>query len=142
MVVYTVLLLVGALVATLALSTIRPASVGITRMQGAPYFVTDEALRNQFLVRLVNKRDTPQRFVLDVQGAPADLIRTGFTSTVVVDPMDEIVSPLVLQVPRRSYEGPFHLTVQVSDEARSYTLTRKIEFVGPDPALLREEEQP
>jgi polyferredoxin len=142
MVVYTVLLLVGALVATLALSTIRPASVGITRMQGAPYFVTDEALRNQFLVRLVNKRDTPQRFVLDVQGAPPDLIRTGFTSTVVVDPMDEIVSPLVLQVPRRSYEGPFHLTVQVSDEARSYTLTRKIEFVGPDPALLREEEQP
>ena len=139
---YTLLLLVGVLVGTLALTTIRPASVGVTRMQGAPYFVTEEALRNQFLVRLVNKRDVPQHFILWLEGAPPELVQTGFTSVITVDPMDEIVSPLVLQVPRSTYEGSFHVTVRVADDARSYTLTRQLEFVGPDPRLLREEEQP
>jgi polyferredoxin len=139
---YTLLLLVGAVVGALALMTIRPASVGVTRMQGAPYFVTDEALRNQFLVRLVNKRDVPQHFILWLDDAPPELVQTGFTSVVTVAPMDEIVSPLVLQVPRASYEGSFHVTVRVADDARSYTLTRQLEFVGPDPRLLRGEEQP
>ncbi|MEY4940159.1 MAG: hypothetical protein RIQ93_1894, partial [Verrucomicrobiota bacterium] len=36
---YGALLLVGALVATWALSTVRPANLGVTRMTGAPYIV-------------------------------------------------------------------------------------------------------
>jgi cytochrome c oxidase accessory protein FixG len=139
-VVYTVLALVGAAVATAALSTLKPASMGVTRLQGAPYFVTAETVRNQFLVRLVNKRPEAQRFVVTVVADRAGVVQTGFTSAVELDAMGESVAPLVLQVPRRQYEGPFEMVVQVSDEAGTYRLQRKIEFVGPDPALLREEE--
>ena len=137
--VYLTLLVIGAAVATFAASTIRPASLGVTRMQGAPYFVATESLRNQFLVRLVNKRDSEQKFVLTLPDAPAGLIQTGFSTAVTVGPMGELVTPLVLQVPRATYSGRFHLTVEVRDEAGSFTLKREIEFVGPDPALLREE---
>lgn len=138
--VYTALLLAGAIVATIAISRVRPASFGVTRMPGAPYYVSTESVRNQFLVRLVNKLDTEQSFVLDLDGAPADLQRTGFEGPVVLKPLGENVVPLVLQVPRASYDGKFHFTVRVQDDARSYTLDQEVEFVGPDPALLREDE--
>ena len=53
---YGLLLLVGASVATWALTTVRPANFGVTRMTGAPYVIDAAAVRNQFLVRIVNKR--------------------------------------------------------------------------------------
>ena len=140
MLVYIILLLAGAAAAALALARVRPASFGVTRLPGAPYYVSGDAIRNQFLIRLVNKRDEAQRFVLDLAGAPAALQRTGFEAPVSLPPLGETVVPLVLQVPRADYTGKFHLNVRVQDEARSFGLAREIEFVGPDPALLREEE--
>lgn len=139
--VYAALLFVGAAVATWALSTIKPASVGVTRMSGAPYYVDTEFVRNQFLVRLVNKRDVAVRFTVALPRSPEALVKTGFDAPVEVGPLGELVSPLVVRLPRAAYNGVFHLDVVVSDEAGSVKLERQIEFVGPDPRLLREEER-
>jgi cytochrome c oxidase accessory protein FixG len=139
--VYALLLLVGAGVATWALSTVRPANAGVTRMAGAPYFVDEHHVRNQFLVRLVNKRDVPVRFTLTLPGSPPSMLRTGFEQPVEVAPLGELVSPLVVRLPREQFRGVFHLDVVISDEEGSFTLSRGMEFVGPDPELLREEER-
>lgn len=139
--VYAVLLLAGGAVASWAFSTVKPASFGVTRLQGAPYFVDEHAVRNQFLVRLVNKSGTPARLVVRLAGAPDELVQTGFEAPVDVAPMAEMVSPLVLQMPRRKYEGAFKLRVEARDEAGTFVLGRAIEFVGPDAALLRAEER-
>jgi cytochrome c oxidase accessory protein FixG len=136
---YSVLLLVGMTVATIALSTVRPASLSVTRIVGAPYIVNDEGVRNQFLVRVVNKHDDPESFSLVLAEGPAGLQVTGFTDTVEIGPLGETVLPLVLQMPRSDYTGKFHLRVMVHDAERSYTLEREIEFIGPDPKLLRED---
>ncbi|MCF3650331.1 cytochrome c oxidase accessory protein CcoG [Synoicihabitans lomoniglobus] len=136
---YSILLLVGMSVATFAISTVRPASFGVTRIPGAPYIVSDTAVRNQFLVRVVNKRDTNQSFTLELRDGPASLERTGFTETIELSALGEKVVPLVLQVPRSNYDGRFHLLVVLRDEAGSYTVEREVEFVGPDPKLLRED---
>lgn len=138
---YGVLLLVGASVAAWALSTVRPANLGITRIIGAPYIVSADFVRNQFLVRVVNKRNEPARFVLKVNRAPADLRQTGLTSAVEVPPLGEIVQPLVLQLPRAGYTGPFELEVRIQDEAGKFHLERTVEFLGPEARLLREEEE-
>ena len=61
---YGMLLLIGASVATWALSTVRPANFGVTRMTGAPYVIDAVSVRNQFLVRIVNKRNEPARFLV------------------------------------------------------------------------------
>jgi cytochrome c oxidase accessory protein FixG len=137
--VYAGLLAVGAIVAAWALSTVRPANLGITRLTGAPYFVTAEAVRNQFLVRLVNKRDTPARFVITLPDAPAALVRTGLEGTVELAPLAEDVRTLILQMPRARYAGTFELTVHVTDEARTFSLEKTLRFVGPDPELLKED---
>ena len=137
--IYGVLLVIGASVAIWALSTVRPANFGVTRMTGSPYIVDDTSVRNQFLVRLVNKRNEPVRFVLHVKDAPAGLRKIGFDSAIEVGALGESVHPLVLQQLRASYAGPFHFEVRVEDAAGTFHLERAAEFLGPDPRLLQEE---
>jgi cytochrome c oxidase accessory protein FixG len=136
---YTLLLAVGAGVASWALSTIHTANLSITRMIGAPYFVTTDAVRNQFLVRIVNKRDVPARFVITLPDAPAALHRTGMDGDVELAALAEDVRPLILQMPRGNYTGDFSLTVHLSDEAGTFVLERVVRFVGPDHLLLEAE---
>lgn len=137
---YFVLLVVGAGVAAWALTTVRPANLGVTRMTGAPYIIDTTMVRNQFLVRIVNKRNTPARFIVRLENAPADVRRIGLDQPVEIAPLGEVVQPLVLQQPRASYTGPFHFEVRVDDAAGKFHLERKVDFLGPEARLLREEE--
>jgi polyferredoxin len=138
---YAVLLAIGSTAATLAFLTVRPAAFGVTRMLGAAYFFDAGAVRNQFLVRLVNKRETPQRFVVTLQDAPAGVVQAGFEQPVELAGMAEEVRPLVILTPRNAYTGSFLFRVTVHDEADTYQLAREIEFLGPDPQLLREADE-
>ncbi len=135
---YGVLLAVGAAVATFAFSTVKPANFLVYRTGGAAYFVGPDEVRNQFLVRLVNKRTVPATFSVEAEGLPAGLRSSGFAAPVTLAPMAESVSPLVLVASRKDYRGPFKFTVRVRDAARTFTLAREVEFMGPDARLLEE----
>lgn len=139
-VLYAILLCIGAGVAAWAVSTIKPANFGVTRMIGAPYIIDGGFVRNQFLVRLVNKRNRPVRFTLAVEDAPAHLRQSGFAEAIEVAALGETATPLILQQPRQDYRGPFHFTVRVQDERGTFHLERKVDFLGPEARLLREEE--
>ena len=138
---YSVLLAAGAGVALWAVSTIRSANLEVTRITGAPYIVSEDAVRNQFLVRVINKRNAPARFVVEVNHAPAALRQSGLTAAVEVAALGEIVRPLVLQLPRVNYTGPFSFEIRVKDEAGNFHLERNVEFLGPEARLLRETEE-
>lgn len=140
-VLYGVLMLVGATVATFAFATVRPMNFLVYRMSGAAYFVGPAEVRNQFMVRLVNKRAVPATFTVTTAGLPAWVRQTGFGTPVTVEPLAETVSPLVLLADRKDYTGPFKFTVKVQDAGRAFTLAREVEFIGPDARLLREEEE-
>lgn len=137
---YGTLLLIGAGVAAWALSTVRPAAIGVTRMTGAPYIVDATTVRNQFLVRIVNKQAEPKRFVVYLKQAPAGTHQIGFETPVEVLPLGEWVQPFILQQDRAAYTGPFEGVVVVEDVRGTFHLERKVEFLGPEPRLLREEE--
>ncbi len=137
---YFALLLVGAAVATFAISTIKPANFLVVRMTGAPYFVDPATVRNQFFVRVVNKRTVPASFTVKLDRLPAGVQQSGFMTTVEIPPLGEINQPLVLQQNRSVYTGPFEFEVRVADTAGTFHLERRIEFLGPEARLLREEE--
>jgi cytochrome c oxidase accessory protein FixG len=139
--IYGILLLVGSGVATWALSTVHPESLGVTRMTGAPYFVDSATVRNQFFVRIVNKRTEPARFALRLEQAPAGLRQTGLTDTIEIPPLGEIVEPLILQMARGAYQGPFTIRASLQPVAGGRSIERQVEFLGPDVRLLREEEE-
>ncbi len=134
---YAILLAAGAGAAAWAFSTVRPAELGVIRLGGAPYFVDAEIVRNQFLVRLVNKRDVPVSFRVVAEGE--GLRQIGFEENVTLAPLAEEVRPLIVGVPRAGYAGPFHFTVVARPEGGGYELRRKADFTGPDAELLREE---
>jgi polyferredoxin len=140
-IVYFVLLLVGVAVATFAFSTVKPASFLVYRMTGAAYFVDREDVRNQFMVRLLNKRSEPAELIVSTEGVPVSVKQVGFEAPVTLAAQAEQASPLVLVVDRKTYAGPFHFTVRVEDAAHTFQLSRVVEFIGPDPRLLREEEE-
>ena len=136
---YFALLLAGAAVGSWALTTVRPASFGVTRMTGAPYIVDGATVRNQFLVRVVNKRNVPARFRIELPGAPSGLRRTGLEDELEVAPLGEVVRPLVLQQGRADYRGRFHLRVELRDAAGTFRLSREVEFLGPEAGVRRGE---
>ncbi len=136
---YGFLLAVGAAVAGWAMSTIRPAALGVTRMTGAPYFVDAGTVRNQFLVRLINKRTEPVSFKVEVKAGDA-VHQVGLTEPVTVPPLGEEVRPLIVQIARSDYAGPFKFKLEVEDTRDTVELGREVEFLGPDASLLRQEE--
>ncbi|MDD3179375.1 MAG: cytochrome c oxidase accessory protein CcoG [Opitutaceae bacterium] len=138
--VYAALLLAGAVVAGYAFSTVKPAGLSVVRITGAPYFVDAASVRNQFFVRIVNKRPAAVGFSVTVEAAMPGLTRLGLTEPVAVAGLQELVAPLVLVVARPQYAGPFPFTVRVRDAGGTFTLERRGEFLGPEARLLREEE--
>ena len=137
---YFVLMLAGASAASFAFSTVKPANFLVYRMSGAAYFVTPGEVRNQFMVRLVNKHSAPATFVVTAADLPGQVRQSGFTAPVTLGALEESVSPLVLAVDRKDYHGPFKFTVRVQDSDRTFTLAREVEFMGPDARLLEEED--
>ncbi len=137
---YFLLLLVGAGVASWALSTVKPANFAVTRMIGAPYIVDASTVRNQFLVRIVNKRNASASFRLHVAQPPVGFAQIGMNGPIEIGPLGELVQPLILQETRGTYQGPFHFKVIVEDVAATFRLEREVEFLGPEVRLLREEE--
>jgi len=136
MILYTVLLLAGIGVASWALSTVRPAAMSVTRMVGAPFYLDTQGVRNQFMLRIVNKQTEAVRFIVEVDELPDGVVRSGFEGLVEVAPLGEIVQPLVLSQPRERYEGQFHFIVRLSDDRNSFKLSKEAEFVGPEAKLL------
>lgn len=138
--VYFGLFMVGVGVSTWALSTIRPASLGVTRMQGAPYYVDATYVRNQFMVRLVNKRNEPVSFTVTLVQGPAGTETKGFDEAITIGPLGEELRPLIVQVARKVYTGNARLQLRMTDGSGEYELLKGIEFLGPSPALLKEDE--
>lgn len=139
-IVYGVLLLIGAAVATFALSTVRPASFSVVRMGGSVYFVDRDSVRNQFMVRVLNKRTEAVQFAVSAEGLPVGARLSALNAQLTVPSMAEQLSPLVLVVDRRDYAGPFEFTVRVQDKSGRYNVARRVEFLGPDARLLKEED--
>jgi polyferredoxin len=139
-VLYSILLCAGIGVASWALSTVRPAAMSVTRMIGSPFFLDAESVRNQFMVRIVNKQGAPVTFEVEIDDVPRGVTRTGFEQPVEVPALGEIVQPLVLRQSRGDYQGQFHVDIEVRDQRRSFELKRRVEFVGPEADLLHAED--
>lgn len=135
---YAVLLLAGAGAASWGISTFRPATLGVTRMIGAPYYVDGSAVRDQFFVRIINKRTEPVSFYVDLKGVPADVRQVGLTGPIEIPPLGEVINPLVLEQPISSFNGSFPFSVSLRDASGPLRLERSMEFLGPDVRTLRD----
>lgn len=128
---YTGLLAIGAIAMLFGLSTLKPATVSLLRMQGAPYFFDGTSLRNQFLLRVVNKRNRSETYRIEFVNAPASLRAAGVDEVLAVPALGEQIRPIALTLPRADFRDEIPLLVRIVDSEGKSVGERSITFLGP-----------
>lgn len=126
---YTFLLVLGAVVMTLSLSTFKSATVTLVRAIGAPYYLTEEGVRNQYLLRVFNKQTHPMTFNLRVAKGPTSLKTSGLEHSIEIPPLGEVKVNLTAVMPKGTYTGPFSFEVETVSE--KFSNTQALPFLGP-----------
>jgi cytochrome c oxidase accessory protein FixG len=136
-VLYTLLLVLGAGAFLLSVSRLSSMNASAVRMIGAPFYVADGILRNQFLIRVINKHNSPSTYRLEIVGGmPPQLNVAGFVERLQLPALGEEQKTLVLSMPESAFTEPFKLQVKVTDEVHGDTITTRVmEFLGPDSKL-------
>jgi cytochrome c oxidase accessory protein FixG len=135
---YTVLAALGLAAFGFSLSTLTPVRVLTKRMPGAPFFTGDGLVRNQFSLRLINKRHEISRCRLELVQAPNGMRMLGAEGAVEVPPLGEVEKPVIVTIPRGQYTGKTQITILIREQRdRGTTITQKVEFLGPDPRFFQ-----
>jgi cytochrome c oxidase accessory protein FixG len=134
---YTFMLLAGITAFFVASRSLSPMSASLVRMQGASYFVQDGVVRNQFTIRVINKRNREGTFRITLDGQlPADIQVSGNEQVLTLAPMQENQRTLIISVPVKSFHDGILFKARITDtETNDSVLTRGIELLGPDPRL-------
>ena len=130
--VYTAMLLAGVVAFSLALSSLKPFTGTVQRMQGAPFYQQDGMVRNQFLMRLTNKRAEPTRLIIDIDGTGLPLTWNRGEGVFELAAREERMVPLMVSLPADQFPGRFPLTIQIENAANGHQLTITVPFLGPD----------
>jgi len=127
---YTGLALLGAAALTLEASTLKFATVSLTRITGIPYVTENGTVRNQFLLRILNKRNAPVVFHIEIAGAPKSLHLSGAEEGIPVRALGEETRPIVLTLPRADLKSELPLVFKIiSDDGM--TVEKTATFLGP-----------
>lgn len=137
-IVYCLMLALGASMLGFALTKVHDVDMVATRMRGMPYFVDEEAVRNQFQLRLLTKRNVPTTFTVDLKDAPEWLRTSGFDKPITVKAQGEKQVSFVLFVPKDDYTGTIEVTIRTRSEPGGTVIERKVDFLGPDPRMFTE----
>ncbi len=135
---YTFILLVWISGFGAAVSRISPLRASVVRMGGASFYVDNGVIRNQFQLRIINKRNATSTYKMELVGdVPKSLTVIGLDQTIELAPMEEDQKTLVLTMPQADYQKRFKFTIKVVDSARGDSSeTRVMEYLGPDPRAV------
>ncbi len=127
---YTVLLLLGVGVFSIFLKNHKPFEATVLRLSGAPYVLQEGVVRNQYLLHVVNKTPSENKFNVLVSLPPEARL---------IDPVKEInlksfedrKIPLFVEIPRDRFTYEFSVEVTTSLVGSPLTVTSRIPFLGP-----------
>ncbi|MDR2982144.1 MAG: cytochrome c oxidase accessory protein CcoG [Puniceicoccales bacterium] len=135
-VIYGILMLIGAVVASIALSHYSPASLMVTRMPGDPYTILSGTVQNRFKVRLINKSNQNLTFSAELEGAPAGASIEGFSSLTLAPQEEQVIQMLVGQG-KSTYTGSFPFKIVLKSSDGKVVVKDSASFSGPSPEYLQ-----
>jgi len=135
---YSVLGLIGLGVLGLtAFKRAKPYTTTISRMAGASFFADDAMVRNIYQLRLLNKRNQPATFTIELgPETPQGFLLSSAGQEFQIEALGEQTRPCVIFSSRDSYPGPTDLKLLITGNPGDVKLEQKIRFLGPDPELL------
>jgi cytochrome c oxidase accessory protein FixG len=128
---YTALLLLGAAAMTLGLATLKPATVSLTRVTGIPYVVESGVVRNQFILRMLNKRNAAVSYRVQIVSAPSSLQFSGVEGGIELQPLGEAQRTVVVTIPQADLKKELPLEFRITSADGSTVLEKRATFVGP-----------
>jgi polyferredoxin len=131
-VLYTILMLVGAGVLTWGLTRVHGFEMSVVRLRGMPYLADPGHIRNQFTLRLLSKGDEPTAFKVTTENAPPSLTISGLGDVLTVPGGGELQQTLMMSIDHSSYTGPFNFIIKAAPADGGSPLKREVEFLGPD----------
>lgn len=139
--IYAALMAVGATAFTLSALQLHSANMNIVRMSGAPYFLTDTGVRNQYMVRVINKTNETKTYQIVSASDGQTYTMEGNEEGITVPPLGEEVRPVIISINKEDYTGQFPITLTlVSPDGETDILSREAEFLGPNPRLWKASE--
>lgn len=138
---YSGFMLLGAIAMIFGLTRVHDVEASLTRLKGMPYFVTEDAVRNQFQIRLITKRNVPTTFNISLEGEPPGTQAFGAGEPIVVPAQGSAVHPFVVSINREEYTGKSEFHLIVESQPGGTRLKRLIKFEGPDAKLLRADQK-
>jgi len=128
---YTVLMVVGAVVASFALRTRTDFEATVIRLPGAPYVLDGESVRNGFDVHLVNKMGSHQAFDLTVDAPPGASVVLPL-SHVELDSLAEAHASLFVVAPRtlHLHDAVVHVSVARAGTDGTDRVDSNVRFLG------------
>ncbi|AKU92987.1 cytochrome c oxidase accessory protein CcoG [Vulgatibacter incomptus] len=133
LVAYGALLLVACTSLALGLSRRTPFEANLLRVRGAPFVLTDDAVRNQFELHLVNKNPGPTDLMVEVS-APLEASFTLPHHKVHLESLESFRLPIFVSVPREGFPGAFEVRIDVEDGASGKRRAIEARFLGPAPS--------
>jgi cytochrome c oxidase accessory protein FixG len=133
-IVYTVLLCAGIVALGLALSRFQSLSVSMNRLSSAAYFLDgpDEmTIRNQFMLRIMNKRHAAMDCKIEVLNAPAGLEIGGIEKVYHIASETAEIVALIMRLPRANFKRDIPLKVRISSLDGKSSVERTMTFLGP-----------
>ena len=131
-IVYTILMAAGALAAAFSASTFRPANVSVLRMLGAPYYLSDGGVRNQYLLRIINKESRPEVFQVRMGGNIPGMQSSGTEELITTEALGEQIRPLVATVPLAQFHQGLVVTILVDSADGHFHSEQQVPFLGPN----------
>jgi cytochrome c oxidase accessory protein FixG len=129
---YLFLMVLGAGVFLISTRQVKPVILSALRMQGAPYFRDASTVRNNFLLRIANKRATSHTYTVNVHSdMPGLAVADGNNKTVRLEGGEEIQEPLILSLPDADFQGRFEVEVFIKGEDGTVEAARSLPFLGP-----------
>ncbi|MGZ0657603.1 cytochrome c oxidase accessory protein CcoG [Coraliomargarita sp. W4R72] len=137
--IYAALMILGAAAFTLSAMQLRSANMNVVRMSGAPYFLTDAGVRNQYMVRVINKTNETKTYQIACAAEGQTYTMEGNEDGITVPPMGEEVRPVIISILRDNYNGKFPLTLSLlTPDGEKSIISREAEFLGPNARLWKE----
>jgi cytochrome c oxidase accessory protein FixG len=121
LVLYTVLLVIGAIVAAFAVRARTSFEATLLRLPGEPYVIVGDDLRNAFDLHIVNKRGGRETFHVVVD-AGAEVTAIVPMSTLTLDAQSSAHAPVFLTLPRDRFDRDFAVRVRVSRDGGETTV--------------------
>lgn len=131
-IVYTILLVAGVSVAAFSVSTFRPATISVSRMLGEPYYLSGDGVRNQYLLRIINKENSPEVFQVRISGDAPGMQASGTEDLIPTEALGEKIRPLVVTVPRVQFKPGLVVTIQIDSGDGHFHSEQQVPFLGPN----------